>query len=53
MACAEARRWGHLRVKLASQEEAVPFYQALGYRAFGERFMDAGIPHFWMDKALG
>ncbi|MCK6506536.1 GNAT family N-acetyltransferase [Myxococcota bacterium] len=50
---AEARRWGMLRVKLAAQEAAVPFYLSLGYRAYGERFMDAGIPHFWMDKELG
>lgn len=50
---AEARRWGLGRVKLAAQEEAVPFYLSLGYRLHGERFMDAGIPHFWMDKGLG
>ncbi len=49
---AEARRWGHPRIKLASQESAIPFYDKLGYRAYGERFMDAGIPHFWMDKVF-
>ena len=49
---AEARRWGHLRIKLASQQDAVPFYEKLGYHWFGERFQDAGIPHFWMDKVF-
>ncbi len=49
---AEARRHGRTRLKLASQEDAVPFYERQGYRAFGERFMDANIPHFWMDKEL-
>lgn len=49
---AEARRRGLTLVKLAAQETAVPFYLALGYRQYGERFMDADIPHFWMDKAL-
>lgn len=48
----DARRRGHVAVKLASQEEAVPFYLELGYRRFGERFMDAGIPHYWMDKVF-
>lgn len=49
---AEARRHGRRRVKLAAQESARPFYERLGYQAFGERFMDAGIPHVWMDKEL-
>lgn len=49
---AEARRHGRSHLKLAAQEDAVPFYERQGYRAFGERFMDANIPHFWMDKDL-
>lgn len=47
---AEARRHGEVGVKLASQEDAVPFYEGLDYQRHGERFMDAGIPHYWMDK---
>ncbi len=48
----DARRKGLLRVKLASQQDAIGFYEQLGYGLFGEPFMDAGIPHRWMDKHL-
>ena|SRR5581483_109382 len=30
---------------LHAQEEAIPFYERLGFSAFGERFSEAGIPH--------
>ena len=40
-----ARAEGVSSFTLGSQESAVPFYQRLGYRIVGERFMDAGIPH--------
>ena len=49
---AKARDLGFRRLLLASQQEAVGFYQRLGYRRFGDMFMDAGIPHYWMDKAV-
>ncbi|RME29380.1 MAG: GNAT family N-acetyltransferase [Deltaproteobacteria bacterium] len=49
---ADARRKGLVRIKLASQQDAIGFYERLGYRVFGEPFMDAGIPHRWMDKRL-
>jgi len=49
---ARGRDAGHSRVLLASQASAVGFYERLGYRAFGDMFMDAGIEHYWMDKAL-
>ena len=39
-------------VTLGSQESAVGFYERLGFRRHGERFMDAGIPHFEMRLAL-
>ena len=40
-----ARHHDRGRFTLGSQESAVPFYERLGYRTVGERFMDAGIPH--------
>jgi predicted GNAT family N-acyltransferase len=49
---AEAQAQGLQGVKLAAQESAVTFYLRLGYELFGEPFMDAGIPHRWMKKAL-
>lgn len=49
---AEAQAQGLRGVKLAAQESAVSFYLRLGYEVFGEPFMDAGIPHRWMQRSL-
>ena len=35
---------------LESQTHALAFYEALGYEAHGDEFMDAGIPHRSMKK---
>lgn len=40
-----ARALGHQEVVLSAQVEAIPFYLARGYEAYGPEFMDAGIPH--------
>lgn len=40
-------------VRLSAQEEAVGFYERLGYSCQGDPFMDAGIPHRWMVRSLG
>ena len=40
-----ARRDGHAAVELAAQTHALAFYEQLGFMAFGEPFLDAGIPH--------
>ena len=49
---AQAAGQGLARVKLSAQSEVVDFYLRLGYRAFGEEFIEADIPHRWMEKAL-
>nr|WP_100374598.1 GNAT family N-acetyltransferase [Bacillus sp. FJAT-45037] len=38
--------------KLNAQTQAVPFYEKLGYTVISEEFLDAGIPHVTMTKAL-
>lgn len=43
---------GFEEVELAAQTHAVPFYEKLGYAAYGEIFMDAGIEHRHMKKKL-
>ena len=48
----EGRRRGLVRCVLGGQVQAMPFYERLGYEAFGDEFDDAGIPHRWMAKAL-
>ena len=40
-----ARQQQHKRVILSAQLHALPFYEQLGFCAYGDVFMDAGIPH--------
>ncbi|MEO0357351.1 MAG: GNAT family N-acetyltransferase [Pseudomonadota bacterium] len=47
-----ARRQGATRVILGSQTHALGFYEQLGYRAYGDVFDDAGIPHRMMEFGL-
>lgn len=49
---AEARRQGLASVYLGSQTHAQAFYAALGFVAYGEGFMEAGIPHIMMRLVL-
>lgn len=37
---------------LGAQVSAIGFYQKLGFKTYGEEFLDAGIPHFMMEKNL-
>lgn len=48
----EAHAHGHINVKLAAQVHAIPFYEKFGFKAYGDEFMDAGIPHYWMKAEL-
>jgi predicted GNAT family N-acyltransferase len=43
---------GLARVKLSAQSDVVVFYERLGYTASGEEFIEADIPHRWMEKSL-
>ena len=38
--------------RLGAQTHALGFYEALGFNAYGPKYMDAGIPHFDMERAL-
>ena len=38
--------------KLGAQTHALGFYAALGFEAFGPEYMDAGIPHRDMKRAV-
>ena len=40
------------KLKLNAQSYAVPFYEKLNYVVTSPEFMDAGIPHRAMEKAL-
>jgi predicted GNAT family N-acyltransferase len=45
-----AKAQGVHRIYLGAQLQAIPFYEKIGYRCYGEPFMDAGIPHRHMEK---
>lgn len=48
----KARHQGYKKIILGAQNAAIGFYATLGYRIYGEEFMDAGIPHHMMEKDL-
>lgn len=49
----EAAALGFARIVLNAQVSVIPFYERLGYRAEGDRFDEAGIPHRRMTKPIG
>lgn len=49
---ARARERGLRAVELHAQAHARSFYGRAGYAAYGEEFLEAGIPHVSMRKAL-
>ncbi|RLL45081.1 GNAT family N-acetyltransferase [Oceanobacillus piezotolerans] len=48
----EIKEKGYKKAKLNAQIHAVEFYSKLGYETVSDEFMDAGIPHVTMIKAL-
>ena len=48
----ESAALGAQRIVLGAQLAAVGVYERAGYVASGEAFLDAGIEHVWMEKAL-
>ena len=49
---AEARRRGWLKLSLPSRDTAVGFYEKLGWKPRGERYVAHGIEHQDMEKEL-
>ncbi|MCT4783188.1 MULTISPECIES: GNAT family N-acetyltransferase [Exiguobacterium] len=45
-----AKSQGMHTLKLGAQLTALPFYERLGYEAYGDEFLDANIPHRMMKK---
>lgn len=45
-----ARARGDRKVMLNAQTTAVEFYRRVGFTVIGDEFMDAGIPHLYMEK---
>lgn len=47
-----ARRRGTTNLALNAQKAAIGFYERLGFLPVGSEFMEAGIPHFAMERAV-
>ena len=47
-----ARVRGHRQVRLNSQTRAMPFYERHGFAAYGDEYMEAGIPHRAMARDI-
>jgi predicted GNAT family N-acyltransferase len=47
-----AKARGDARVLLNAQTQAMPFYARFGFAPIGEEFIEAGIPHWTMARAL-
>ncbi|HWU34700.1 MAG TPA: GNAT family N-acetyltransferase [Methylovorus sp.] len=47
-----AQQHGMTAIRLHARENAVPFYQRLGYEVQGEPFMEIGLLHWRMAKQL-
>jgi predicted GNAT family N-acyltransferase len=47
-----ASKRGHREVALSAQVHALPFYRAHGFVPVGEEYLEAGIPHQAMKRAL-
>ena len=45
-------RHGITRAYLSAQTNVIPFYESLGFRAYGEVYDDAGIPHQDMERSV-
>jgi predicted GNAT family N-acyltransferase len=48
----EARARGAAKAILSAQTHAVPFYEKLGFAVTSDEYMEAGIPHKAMVRAL-
>jgi predicted GNAT family N-acyltransferase len=47
-----AKLLGHKEIVLSAQTHAVPFYRKYGFTEEGAEYMEAGIPHQDMRRAL-
>ena len=43
---------GYKRIEMHARKYAIPFYEKLGYKVYGEEFTEVTIPHYSMFKEL-
>ena len=44
------KQLGGCRIELSAQKQAQPFYEKLGYQAYGDEYLDEHCPHIKMVK---
>ncbi len=49
----QAKKIGVIKIDINAQTSAMSFYQRAGFIAVGDKFDDAGIPHYKMTLQLG
>ena len=42
---------GYLKIILHARKVALGFYRSMGYFAYGDEFIEVGIPHYMMEKS--
>jgi predicted GNAT family N-acyltransferase len=47
-----ARDRGYKRITMHARKNAIGFYEKMGYKKFGDEFMEITIPHVVMEKEL-
>ena len=48
----EAQKLGLKKIELSAQQQAMNFYQKLGYESFGDIYYDEWCPHITMVKKI-
>lgn len=48
----KTRELGYQEIILGGQVSAIPFYEKMGYTAYGDVFLDGGIDHRMMKKIM-
>ena len=48
----KTKKLGYKDIILGSQVSAIPFYEKMGYTAYGDLFLDGGIDHRMMKKRV-
>lgn len=39
-------------IKLGAQLQAIEFYEKLGFKSYGDEYLDAAIKHIWMKREI-
>lgn len=49
---ADARQNNQIKIQLHARQNAIGFYEKLGFNSYGSTFTEVGLPHMAMEKLL-